>query len=95
MLEGRARLMLKPLGISTMKELERLGPPSLKIEGFALLGSWSTVLESQGFYDGNWLNVAAHCGARGATVWVEDTEQFGEPTPRRTTTCGFLDGLDA
>jgi hypothetical protein len=45
---------------------ETLGPPALEIDGFQL---W--IHDSQ-FSDSadNWLNVTAHCGDVGASVWV-------------------------
>jgi hypothetical protein len=54
-----------------MKEPDKLGPPSLKIEGFALWVHGRQFPESQDFYDGNWLSVTGHCGASGASVWVQ------------------------
>ena len=54
-----------------MKQPDKLGPPSLRIDGFELWIHGRQFPESQDFYDGNWLNVTAHCGASGASVWVE------------------------
>jgi hypothetical protein len=42
-----------------MKQPDNLGPPSLKIDGFALWVHGRQLPESQDFYDGNWLNVTA------------------------------------
>jgi hypothetical protein len=41
---------------------ERLGPPELKIAGFQL---WVHSYELD-----DWLQVSAHCGAKGAEVWA-------------------------
>ena len=54
-----------------MKQTDKLGPPSLKIDGFVLWVHGRQFPDSEDFYDGNWLNVTAHCGAHGASVWVQ------------------------
>jgi len=54
-----------------MVQSDKLGPPSLKVGGFALWVHGRQFPDSQDFYDGNWLNLTAHCGASGASVWVE------------------------
>ena len=48
-----------------------LGRPDLRVGGFQL---WVHGLEFPGacdYYDGNRLRVTAHCGAGGASVWVQ------------------------
>lgn len=47
-----------------------LGPPALNVVGFQLWIHSRQVPENQDYDDGNWLNVTAHCGANGASVWV-------------------------
>ena len=61
-----------------------LGPPALKIAGFQLWVHGRQFLEAEDAYDGNWLRVTGHCGASGASVWVQgallmvtDIERFG------------------
>ncbi len=47
-----------------------LGQPDLKLAGFAL---WIHGRQFPGvadYWDGNWLTVTAHCGAKGAEVWA-------------------------
>jgi hypothetical protein len=53
-----------------MSSREDYGRPDLKIAGFQL---WIHGRERPGAAgeDGDWLRVSAHCGDRGASVWVE------------------------
>lgn len=54
-----------------MKNLsEQLGEPDLKIGGFQLWIHSREREDSVDYYDGNWLNVTAHCGGSGADVWT-------------------------
>ncbi len=47
---------------------ERLGEPDLKLAGFQLwVHGWES---SSPKPDEDWLNVTAHCGAHGASVWA-------------------------
>jgi hypothetical protein len=48
-----------------------LGKPDLKVAGFQLWVLGRSSPESDDYYDGNWLNVYAHCGASGASVWAQ------------------------
>jgi hypothetical protein len=52
------------------KAIDSLGSPSLKVAGFRLwiLGRQFPDMNDQ--WDGNWLNVTAHCEATGASVWT-------------------------
>jgi hypothetical protein len=52
------------------KAIESLGAPSLKITGFQLWIHGRQFPESKDLWDGNWLNVTAHCGAAGASIWA-------------------------
>jgi hypothetical protein len=47
-----------------------MGPPALKIAGFQLWIQGRQFPDSQDYWDGNWLNVVAHCGGNGASVWA-------------------------
>jgi len=49
---------------------EQLGPPALRLAGFQLWVHGRQFPESQDGWDGNWLNVATHCGGAGASVWA-------------------------
>jgi hypothetical protein len=49
----------------------KLGPPSLKVGGFQLWVHGRQFPEAQDADDGNWLRVTGHCGASGASVWVQ------------------------
>jgi hypothetical protein len=46
------------------------GPPALKVVGFQIWIHGRQFPDSQDYWDANWLNVTAHCGANGASVWV-------------------------
>ena len=49
---------------------EQLGPPSLRL-GFLQIWVHSRQFpNAQDRWDGNWLNVAVHCGNNGASVWA-------------------------
>ncbi len=49
---------------------ERLGPPDVSFAGLRLWIHGRQFPEADDFWDGNWLNVTAHCGGEGADVWV-------------------------
>jgi len=48
-----------------------LGEPALWVAGFQLWIHGRQFPEASDYDDGNWLRVTAHCGASGASVWVE------------------------
>jgi hypothetical protein len=50
--------------------LEQLGPPSVRLEAFQLWVHGRQFPEAQDRWDGNWLNVTAHCRRAGASVWA-------------------------
>lgn len=61
-----------------------LGPPALKIAGFQLWVHGRQYPEAQDADDGNWLRISGHCGASGASVWIQgpvlmvtDLKRFG------------------
>src|SRR5690348_483137 len=49
---------------------ERLGTPDIQLAGFQLWIHSRQFPNAQNYWDANWLNVTAHCGAEGATVWT-------------------------
>ncbi len=62
-----------------------LGRPDLRVAGFQLWVHGREFPEACDYDDGNWLRVTAHCGALGASVWVQgsilmvtDIAGFGE-----------------
>lgn len=62
-----------------------LGEADLKVGGFQLWVHGRQFPEAEGYYDGNWLRVTAHCGASGSSVWaqgailmVTDVKRFGD-----------------
>ena len=62
-----------------------LGDLELKVAGLQLWVHGREFPESEDLYDGNWLRVTAHCGASGASVWVQgsilmvtDIANFGD-----------------
>jgi hypothetical protein len=64
---------------------KQLGAPSLKVAGFQLWIHGRQFPDAYDCDDGNWLHVTAHCGASGASIWVQgsivmvtDIAGFGE-----------------
>lgn len=53
-----------------VQNADSLGTPALKFVGLQLWIHGRQFPEAQDFWDGNWLNVTAHCGANGASVWA-------------------------
>ena len=49
---------------------EQLGPPSLRLAAFQLWVHGWQFPEARDKWDGNWLNVTAHCGQNGASAWA-------------------------
>jgi hypothetical protein len=47
------------------------GRPDLKVAGFQLWVHGRQFPDAYDYDDGNWLRVTAHCGASGASVWVQ------------------------
>jgi hypothetical protein len=54
-----------------MSQRADLGPPDLKVAAFQLWVHGRQFPEADDYYDGNWLRVTAHCGASGASIWVQ------------------------
>jgi hypothetical protein len=47
---------------------DRLGKPDVKVAGLCIWIHGRQFQEAQDYWDGNWLNMTAHCAARGADV---------------------------
>jgi hypothetical protein len=56
-----------------MKLLEQIGPPDLKLGPLAVWVHGRQFEDSQDFWDGNWLRVTVHCGAKGGEVTISGT----------------------
>jgi hypothetical protein len=63
---------------------KELAPPALKIAGLQLWVHGRQFPDAEDADDGNWLRITGHCGASGASVWVQgallmvtDIERFG------------------
>jgi hypothetical protein len=63
---------------------KELGLPSLRVASFQLWVHGRQFPDAQDADDGNWLRVTGHCGASGASIWVQgsilmvtDIERFG------------------
>ncbi len=52
------------------KFAENLGAPDIKLEGLQIWIHGRQFPSEKDYWDGNWLNVTAHCGAQGADVWT-------------------------
>ena len=68
--------------------LERLGAPSIRLAGFQLWVHSRQFPEAQDQWDGNWLNVTAHCAGDGASVWASG------PILDTVSLAGFRNGLE-
>ena len=54
-----------------MAEYEnKLGPPHIRLAGLQIWAYIRQFPQSDDYWDGNWINVTVHCGAKGADVWV-------------------------
>ena len=49
---------------------DKLGEPALALAGFQLWVHGRQFPDADEPYDRDWLNVTAHCGEKGASVWV-------------------------
>jgi hypothetical protein len=49
---------------------EHLGEPDIKLDGLQIWIHGRQFPNEEDYWDGNWLNVTAHCGSHGADVWT-------------------------
>src|SRR4051812_37249696 len=49
---------------------EALGPPDISFAGLQVWLHGRQFPDASDYWDGNWLNVTAHCGGNGADVWT-------------------------
>jgi hypothetical protein len=52
------------------KFAENLGVPDIKLDGLQIWIHGRQFPNEDDYWDGNWLNVTAHCGAHGADIWM-------------------------
>jgi hypothetical protein len=52
------------------KYADNLGSPDIKLNGLQIWIHSRQFLDAEDYWDGNWLNVTAHCGTHGADVWA-------------------------
>ncbi len=57
--------------MSHKQHIDALGKPSIQLQGFQLWVHGREFPDATDYWDGNWLNVRAHCGTPGADVWVD------------------------
>lgn len=69
---------------------ENLGAPDLRIAGFQLWVRGRRFEDQTDYWNGNWLQVVAHCGANGASVWVEGPILMAPDVARFTDQCSAL-----
>lgn len=50
--------------------IEQLGSPSVRLVAFQLWVHGRQFPDARDEWDGNWLNVTAHCGRAGASIWA-------------------------
>lgn len=56
--------------MSIRKYAENLSAPDIKLAEFQLWVHSRQFPQADDYWDGNWLNITAHCGSQGAEVWV-------------------------
>lgn len=56
--------------MGTAKYQDRLGAPALELAGFQLWVHGRQFPDATEPYDHDWLNITAHCGEKGASVWI-------------------------
>ncbi len=49
---------------------EKLGEPDIAIAGLQIWVHSRQFPDEENYWDGNWLNVTVHCGAKGSSVWT-------------------------
>lgn len=69
--------------------IEHLGEPGLRLAGFQVWVHGRQYPDEDDCWDGNWLNVSAHCGGEGASVWAQG------PILDTVSVLRFRDGLAA
>jgi hypothetical protein len=52
------------------KHVDNLGYPDIKLNGLQIWIHSRQFLDAEDYWDGNWLNLTAHCGTHGADVWA-------------------------
>jgi hypothetical protein len=52
------------------KFVNQLGEPDVQLKGLQIWIHGRQYPNEQDYWDGNWLNVTAHCGSHGANVWT-------------------------
>ena len=52
------------------KIAENLGAPDIKLESLQIWIHGRQFPQEEDYWDGNWVNVTAHCGSHGADVWT-------------------------
>jgi hypothetical protein len=73
-----------------MLDLENtLGEPDFQLAGLRIWIRGRQFPASDDYWDGNWLTVTAHCGARGASVWASG------PIIHLSEIAVFLQGAEA
>nr|WP_290222152.1 hypothetical protein [Trichocoleus desertorum] len=56
--------------MSSGKYAENLGAPDIKLEGLQIWIHCRQFPNEEDYWDGNWLNITAHCGTHGADIWA-------------------------
>ena len=51
-------------------EISRLGSPQIRLAGLSIWVHGRQFPDHDDYWDGNWINVTAHCGQQGASVTV-------------------------
>lgn len=69
--------------MGTEKHADNLGQPDIKLNGLQIWIHGRQYPNEEDYWDGNWLNVTAHCGSQGAEVWSWSVIYFRHQSPDR------------
>jgi hypothetical protein len=69
-LKRRVLFLHLGLDMSIEKYADNLGAPDIKLDDLQIWVHGRQYPNEEDYWDGNWLNVTAHCGSKGADVWT-------------------------
>ena len=52
------------------RDREKIGEPDIELSGLQIWVHGRQFPDNEDYWDANWLNITAHCGAQRASVWV-------------------------
>jgi hypothetical protein len=86
-------------------QVSRLGPPDIALAGLQIWVHGRQFPDAQDYWDGNWLNITAHCGAPGSEVivtgsfihlfeisnWYKALKTMNETVSGEAQLCGYYE----